>query len=339
MTVDVLEKELKEGKLNNIYLFYGEETYLLENSIKKIKKIFGECIKGINFIQIDETNINTLISELQTPAFGYEKKLIIVRSNLFKKANNKTEEKENKNSNQSIIAKYIEEHIEEIKESIILLFVEEAINKNSLYKVIEQNGIVCNFERLKPNELALRLKAICNAYKVNVDLNTMNYFIETCGTNMQNLINEIRKLIEYAGENGTITKDIINKLSVKELEARIFDLTDSLGKKDCKNSIEILNELLYNKEPIQKILITLYNHFKKLYLVKLCEAYGKDITNSLNLKPNQIFLVSKYKKQAGYFKEEELRKILNELIELDNKTKIGKIDINIGLEAILCAYF
>jgi DNA polymerase-3 subunit delta len=185
----------------------------------------------------------------------------------------------------------------------------------------------------------MRIKGICNAYKVGIDSNTMMYFIETCGTNMQSLINEIRKLIEYAGENGTITKENIDSLSIKELEARIFDLTDSLGKKDTKGSIELLNELLYNKEPIQKILITLYNHFKRLYIVKLCEKYKEDITKTLNLKPNQVFLISKYKRQASYFKEEELRKILSELIELDNKTKVGKIDINVGLESILCVYF
>ena len=52
-----------------------------------------------------------------------------------------------------------------------------------------------------------------------------------------------------------------------------------------------------------------------------------------------MFLVSKYKRQASYFKIEELRKILSELIELDNKTKKGQIDINIGLESILCVYF
>ena len=40
MTPDNLEKELKQGKLNSIYLLYGEELYLLENAVKKIKKLF-----------------------------------------------------------------------------------------------------------------------------------------------------------------------------------------------------------------------------------------------------------------------------------------------------------
>lgn len=44
MIQEQLEKELKEEKINDIYLLYGEETYLLEASLKKIKKIFGEIV-------------------------------------------------------------------------------------------------------------------------------------------------------------------------------------------------------------------------------------------------------------------------------------------------------
>ena len=77
MTVEAVEKELKSGNLQSIYLFYGEELYLLETCVKKIKSLFGETVKGINYVTIDENNIASLISEIETPAFGYEKKLII----------------------------------------------------------------------------------------------------------------------------------------------------------------------------------------------------------------------------------------------------------------------
>lgn len=80
VTVENLEKELKQEKLNSIYLLYGEETFLLESCLKKIKNNFGGLVSGINYIKIDANNINVLISEIETPAFGYEKKLIIVRN-------------------------------------------------------------------------------------------------------------------------------------------------------------------------------------------------------------------------------------------------------------------
>ncbi|MGN1301608.1 MAG: DNA polymerase III subunit delta [Clostridia bacterium] len=341
MTPEKLEQELKQGKLNSIYLLYGEEEYLLENAVKKIKKLFGDMLLGINYIQIDETNIGSLISEIQMPSFGYNKKLIVVKnSGLFKKSktggrkSSKTD-----NSLQNTIATFIEENIELINEAVILIFIEDEIDAgNTLSKIIEKNGLVCNFEKLKPAQIATRLKSICKAYKVSIDDKTLQEFIETCGTSMQVLINEIRKLIEYAGENGTITKEAITLLSIKELDSVIFDLTDSLGKKNITNALEILHELIYNKEPIQKILVTLYGHFKKIYLTKLAIEYNKNIVEALKLKPNQTFLANKYRQQAEYFSKNNLRKILQELIDLDYNYKQGNIDINVGLEAILCTY-
>lgn len=335
MTPEQLEQELKQEKLRSIYLLYGKEEYLLETCVKKIKKLFGELILGINYIQIDDTNIDTLISEIQTPSFGYEKKLIIIKNSmLFKKTKGKT----NKNTVTDKITNYIEENIDIINDSTVLVFIEQEIETNNLAKAIEKYGLVCNFEKLKPIQLVKRLKGICNVYKVNVDDKTLQILIETCGTSMQVLINEIRKLIEYVGENGTITKEAVELLSIKELDSVIFDLTDNLGKKNISKALEILHELIYNKEPIQKILVTLYGHFKKLYITKLSLEYNRNIIQSLNLKPNQTFLANKYKMQESYFDKKVLRKILQELIDLDYNYKQGNIDINVGLEAILCTY-
>ena len=96
--------------------------------------------------------------------------------------------------------------------------------------------------------------------------------------------------------------------------------------------------LQVQKEPLQKILITLYNHFKKIYLCSIAVDLNKDIVNSLSLRPNQTFLITKYKKQASYFKKEELKKILKAFIDLDYNSKNGKIDIDVGLRSILCNY-
>lgn len=337
MTVEQLEKKLQKAELDSLYLFHGEETYLLETMVKKIKRLFGELIPGINSITIDDTNLESLIPEMETPAFGYEKKLILVKdTGLF--------QKEGKRKNAVLadqkekLAKYIPEHMETIKESLIVIFIEEHADKFKLYKLLDEHGVVVAFERQKPAQIIARLKAISKAYHVEVEDNTIRYLIECSGTSLQDLINEIRKLIEYAGENGTITKKEVDLLCVKKVESVIFDLTDNLGKKEIKQALEVLKNLIASKEPIQKIFITLYNHFKKLYLVKLAIKQNREITEALNLKPNQMFLTTKYKMQANYFEEQELKTIIQEMIQLDADYKIGWIDLNIGLESILCRY-
>lgn len=324
----------------SVKLLFGEETYLLEARLKRIKKDFGELVKGINFIQIDDTNAQELIADIETPAFGYEKKLIIARyTGLFKKEKKTAKGQElavNKLVNK--IAEYINENISLINEAVELIFVEEEAEKNTLYKAIEKNGEVIEFALLKLPELIQNIQKICMAYKVKIDNLTAKYFIECCGTNMQDLINEIRKLIEFVGQDGVITTKEIDLLSIKQIDSVIFDLTDNLGKKDTRKAIEVLNNLIYEKEPIQKILITLYNHFKKLYIVKIAEENRKDLASAMKLKPNQLFLTTKYKMQAKYFSKQEIENILEEFVNLDANYKVGLIDINIGLEAILCRY-
>ena len=334
MTSDILEKELNSDKeLHSLYLLYGEEKFLLDNCLKKIKKKFGELLLGINYVIIDENLVNDLIYNIESPAFGYDKKLIIVKnSGLFKKDGRKKQG----SPIQEKIASYFLEN--DNLEDVIIVFVEDEVDKNSVFEAISKKGNVVEFKELDENSLIRKLKQIANLYKVNAPDAAIKYLIEVSGTNMQFLINEIRKLIEYAGPNGTITKDAIDKLAIKKIDSIIFDLTDNLGNKQTAKALQVLDGLIINKEPIPKILVTLYNHFKKLYLCKLAIKSNRDIATSIGLKPNQTFLVNKYKKQLNYFEEKNLRKLLDEFTNLDYNYKIGKIDLEVGLKSILCNY-
>ena len=309
-----------------IYLLFGEDEYLRNEYLKKIKKAFGELQLGINYVQIDENNVSNIISDIETPAFGFPTKLIIAKdTGLFKK----------KNALADTLAEYLKTAN---LDGVELVFVEITPEKNALYNTISKIGEVKEFKEQKLPQLITKVKSIAKAYNVNITENTASYFIECVGTNMSDIINELRKLIEYAGNGGTIVKEDIDALSIKKSESIIFDLTDNLGRKKIADAIEVLHNLIYAKEPVQRILIMLYNHFKKLYIIKLAIEENKNVAQSLKLKPNQAFLVGKYQTQAKYFSKEELRSLLEELIKIDSSSKSGGIEINVGLETVLCKY-
>ena len=98
----------------------------------------------------------------------------------------------------------------------------------------------------------------------------------------------------------------------------------------------MLRNLIYQKEPLQMILIMLYRHFKNLFLVKQCVILNKDILSNVSTI-KMPFLVKKYKEQASKFTEEELRQILKKFIDLDEKSKLGLIDLRVGLDTIICS--
>lgn len=333
MTSDVLEKELNSKELQPLYLLYGEEQFLLESCVKKIKKKFGELLQGINYVVIDENTLEDFIYNIESPAFGYDKKLIIVKnSSLFKKDGRKKQG----TAIQEKIANYI--NSTNFENDVVIVFIENEIDKNNVFDAISKKGIVVEFKELDEASLIKKIKQITSMYKVNISDSTIKYFIEVCGTNMQFLINEIRKLIEFTGPNGTIDKEIIDKLTIKQVDSYIFDLTDNLGNKNTAKALEVLDGLIYNKEPLQRLLVMLYNHFKKLYLCSIAIKNNKDIASSIGLKPNQTFLINKYKRQLSSFKENDLRKLLEEFVNLDYNFKVGNIDLEVGLKSILCKY-
>lgn len=310
-----------------VYLLYGEDNYLKNEFVKKAKKSFGELQLGINYIQIDESNVNNVISDIETPAFGYEKKMIIVKNaNLMQK----------KNAISDKLSEYLNDADKQILDSIELIIIEDSVEKNVLFNTISKIGMIKEFNEQKISQLITKVKSISAAYGVQIQENVAQYFIECTGTNMEDIINEIRKLIEYAGKGGTIKKEDIDSLTIKKSESVIFDLTDNLGKKNIHEAINVLHDLIYAKEPVQKILVMLYNHFKKLYIVQL--SNGQNVAQNLKLKPNQTFLVSKYQNQAKFFTQDEIRNLLNEFMYIDEASKSGNLDINVGLESVLCRY-
>lgn len=310
-----------------VYLLYGEDNYLKNEFVKKAKKNFGELQLGINYIQIDESNVNNVISDIETPAFGYERKMIIVKNaNLMQK----------KNAISDKLSDYLNDADKQTLDSIELIIVEDSVEKNALFNTISKIGMIKEFNEQKIGQLITKVKSISAAYGVQIQENVAQYFIECTVTNMEDIINEIRKLIEYAGKGGTITKEDIDSLTIKKSESVIFDLTDNLGKKNIHEAINVLHDLIYAKEPVQKILVMLYNHFKKLYIVQLSK--GQNVAQNLKLKPNQTFLVSKYQNQAKFFTQDEIRNLLNEFMYIDEASKSGNLDINVGLESVLCRY-
>ena len=49
LKVEELEKKLNQGSCQGIYLLYGEETFLLEQQLNKIKKNFQKIFRKLKW--------------------------------------------------------------------------------------------------------------------------------------------------------------------------------------------------------------------------------------------------------------------------------------------------
>lgn len=300
--------------MSNIYLLYGEEKYDLNQKVEKIKKEFSHLEVGVNLFYINSENIEELENISQgVTFFGSEKLIIIKDTNL----------------------KFNVNILKQLDEDVKVIMIEDGVDKRlSEYKTISKIAECIEFKHLDDLKMTQYIIDLLKRYKISISYEDAQYMQSVCGNDKTNNINELQKLVIYSEGKNNITREDIDKVCSKTLSAKIFDLLDDIINKKKKEAIFLLDSLLNQKESIVKIYIMLYKQFKQLFMIKLLREKGeKNIASELSIHP---FVVKKLSNACNKYSIDELKNIIYEFDDYDQKTKNGDIDFEIGLKKIIC---
>lgn len=112
---------------------------------------------------------------------------------------------------------------------------------------------------------------------------TAKYLISISGNDMKILLNELDKLSYYA-KGGEITKEIIDNMATKCLQARIYDLSKYVVAGKSGMAYDVLNVLFEMKEEPIIILSAISGVYVDMYRVKCAKVQDSDLT----MLPNTI---------------------------------------------------
>lgn len=94
-----------------------------------------------------------------------------------------------------------------------------------------------------------------------------SYLISVSGSDIKTLLNEIQKLSSYA-DGSEITKDMIDRLAVKCLQSKIYDLSNAVVRGNYEKAYSVLDSLFAAKEDPIKVLSAISGCFVDMYRVK-----------------------------------------------------------------------
>ncbi len=302
-------------KNNNIYLLYGEEKYDLNRKLVSIKKQFDKLEQGVNLFNINKDNIDSLKDILtEVTFFGTSKLVIIKDTNL----------------------KFDVSMLEDIDEDIVVVIIEDSIDKRTTtYKTLSKIANIEEFKLLDRKGMTTYVYDLFKRYNLNPTFDVADYFVEVCGLDKNNNINEIKKLVIYIDQGESITKETIDKICSKTLNAKIFDVLNKIVNKEKEEGIKLLDNILKQKESIVKIYIMLYKQIKQMYMIKyLKQKNVNDIATKLGIHPYTFKLLNV---TCNKYSLDKLKQILYMFDEYDEKTKNGEMDFEIGLKKIICS--
>ena len=131
------------------------------------------------------------------------------------------------------------------------------------------------FARQEREQLLRWLKRRFAAVGHDIDADTADHLLFTCGTLMTDLVPEIEKIGAYA-KGRHVTIEDIHAVCEPILDARVFDMTNAITAGKFDEAAHVLGELLrMQTEPIA-ILAAVGKELRRLYTARMALDEGKD---------------------------------------------------------------
>lgn len=310
-----LKKQIREGELKNLYLFFGDEIYIKEIYIEKLRELIPDGgFADFNHITLDEKDLtfDAIDDALESFPMFAEKKLVIIKnSGIFSKPKEDVKE-------------FWTSRLKNIPDYATILFDETTIDRrSSLYKQIDKLGLSVEFEYLSETDMIAWLEREARNHKKIISKDNARYMVNICDNGLSYVKNELNKLINFSDTEITLTD--IDRIVAKSLSIKVFDLTDAIMQKDADKAISIADDLKTVKESAFKILYLLSSTFDKMLHSKLMLKEGStynEIAEKTGLRP---FLVKKYLDGAKKFSEDYLTDRIIRVAEIDLSIKEGQI--------------
>ncbi|MDD6213953.1 MAG: DNA polymerase III subunit delta [Firmicutes bacterium] len=311
-----LKQQIKSGDIKNLYLFFGEETFLKDMYLKRMGKTVPEDgFSDFNRILLEGNDVTSDSVDDAVDSFPMmsEKKLLVIKdSGIFKSPNEETKV-------------FWQKRLADIPDYLLMIFDEKSVDKRSVtYKALAKYGMPVEFKYIKEYELVAWVVREATKSGKKISKENAEYLVGICDSGLQNLKNELDKLINYC--NGEIYKSDIDKVVSRHMGIVIFELTDAIMAKDNDRAMKILLDLKEKKESPFNILYLLSSAFDKMLQCCLILSEGgryDEIAAKLKLPP---FVARKYIDSSKGFSQDFLIDRICRTADYDLAIKQGEID-------------
>lgn len=322
--MNVIKGHIKSGSFKQFYLLHGSEYYLIKLYRDKIRDAIISKPVQMNYSRFEgkDIDLNELNELAQTlPFFSNRRLILIEQSGLFK----------TKSDLANILV--------DAPESTIFLFIEEEVDKrNKVYKLIRERGYISEMNGLNEKNLKLFIVSLLKPFGKKITQNTANYLLDKIGSDMENIRNEVDKLISYASDRDNITIEDVEAVVTTQISGKIFHMMDAIGLKRQDKALSLYYDLLSVRERPSHILYLIMRHFNILLQVKDLLDNGYTASDIKDKVAIPAFTVGKYMEQSRNFTKEQLYNALKLTNDTEEAIKTGRMQDKIAVELLIIQF-
>lgn len=320
LTDKALASNIKSGKIDSLYLFYGRDISSIEAYTKRlISKIMPKEAEDLNLHRFTGKDFDLVrfSDSSQTCPMFCERTVIVINDlyiNDFKKSD----------------FDFFKEILKGLDETVtVIIYItgidiyrsKTALNKEwaSFSKFCEKTGSVAEFKIKTAPELAKLISSQLSKIGLSISTSNAVYLAQISICNTSVIKNELSKLIFYK-QSGEITKEDIDLMCVSKNEVDSFKLASEIVSKNSDAAFLILKDLCRRPEDYIAALASVNGAFVDLYRAKLARETGateNNLIDDFSYPANLQFRAKNAYKLCKKHTLSDIRRCLSVLSEAD----------------------
>ncbi len=299
-----LKSSLKT-KVDNVYLLYGVDIFLLYKSISLIKDVMPNS----DVSDFDESvSAEEVVSALRTPSFFGGKRVAVYKLN--------------DKPNSKVINEYIKSPE---SESVLILMGDSEKNSYSIKGATEVN---CN-----PMAPEILMKLIANQIAPKtITKNAAEFLVEATGGNYSVINNELNKIVSYYNDVKLLDTVHLNEFVTKTVDYQIYELGSAILFGQYQKANDILAQILASDVPEYMILGGLVSQFRRIYYSVATDSSIESVGKVLGCSPYAV----KYARRDFMGKKLFIKNKYKEILDIEFMVKSGQIGVINALSSVIC---
>jgi DNA polymerase-3 subunit delta len=328
LKIQDFNKLISSKKILPVYLFAGEESYLVDMCLNKIEKLLDAYNLNKEVFYAAESCAEDILNAVQTLPFLSERRIVVVKG---------------VNKMKAVDAERLTDYMSNVIEtSCLILLYNDNYKKETITKrkelinkcIASKECVSVECRKQYENEVKEFIKNEFAQKSKTVSQEVIARIIDENGTDLLNIANEIEKVSLFVGTNKkTVTQDDLEKISGYTKEANIYSLSSDVEAKNLKKSMFVLEKLLTEGEEPVMILSAISSVVRKMLNAKsMIEEQNMSASETASALRIHSFFAGAFFTNLKKHKTSTLKESLKAIISADKAIKTGSGDAISALE-------
>jgi len=294
-----------------IYLFYGENTFLLKRRLIEIKNKYLKRGFSFSYFDLERDNIDSLKQDFSKKSLFSSNVGFILKNFPVKEIDNLPDDEE------TIFIIEIDKEIKNIPEK--------------LGKVIK----VEKFPLLTKKSLLAWAKKEFSKNGISASEKLLEELISYTGSDLWALSQEVEKISSLKNFEGTLREEDI-RASVDFFQSEnIFLLIDNILSRNKKKATSLLSKYFLKEKNPYSLFFLLSKSFSDLLEIKELEEKMFSLRSIMDMIPVHSFIIRKLYFFSKKYTLSQIKLIFQEILEKEERLKKGEISSQLALSLLL----